>query len=92
MAKLWGARFKNKKTDPLADKFTFSIGYDYRLAKYDCIGSIAHAQMLGKCRIIPQSDAKKIVSGLQQILKLAFQMNVSGKRKYNQKEIIASLR
>lgn len=67
MAKLWGGRFKGK-SDKLADQFTFSIGYDHRLAKYDVIGSIAHAQMLGKQRIIPASDAAKIVSGLKKIL------------------------
>ena len=44
MTKLWGSRFKGK-TDNLADKFSFSIGYDYRLAKYDVIGGIAHAQI-----------------------------------------------
>ena len=67
MSKLWGARF-DKKSHPLADKFTFSICYDYRLAKYDCIGSIAHAQMLGKQKIIPTVDAAKIVAGLKKIL------------------------
>src|SRR3569623_1875745 len=67
MSKLWGARF-DKKSDKLADQFTFSISYDYRLAQYDVIGSIAHAQMLGKQRIIPQSDAAKIVAGLKKIL------------------------
>ena len=34
MSKLWGSRFK-KKTHPLVEKFTSSIGYDYKLAKYD---------------------------------------------------------
>ncbi len=67
MSKLWGARF-DKKSHPLADKFTFSISYDYRLAKYDVIGSVAHAQMLGKQGIIPKSDAAKIVTGLTKIL------------------------
>jgi len=67
MSKLWGARF-DKKSDPLADQFTFSISYDHRLAKYDVIGSIAHAQMLGKQGIIPKSDASKIVAGLKKIL------------------------
>ena len=67
MSKLWGARFDGK-TDKLADKFTFSISYDYRLAKYDVIGSIAHAQMLGRQRIIPKTDAQKIVAGLTKIL------------------------
>ncbi|MBP9854275.1 MAG: argininosuccinate lyase [Candidatus Omnitrophica bacterium] len=66
MAKFWGSRFKGK-TDQLADQFSFSIGYDYRLALYDCIGGIAHAKMLGKCKIIPKSDADKIVKGLKAI-------------------------
>jgi len=67
MAKLWGGRFKGK-SDKLADKFTFSISYDHRLAKYDVIGSIAHAQMLKKQGIIPKSDAQKIIAGLTKIL------------------------
>jgi argininosuccinate lyase len=67
MPKLWGSRFK-AGTSKLADKFTFSISYDQRLAKYDVLGSIAHAQMLGKCRIIPKPDAAKIVAGLRKIL------------------------
>ena len=67
MAKLWGARF-DKKSDPLADLFTFSIGYDHRLAKYDVLGSIAHAQMLSKQGIIPKTDAANIIAGLKKIL------------------------
>jgi argininosuccinate lyase len=67
MTKLWGARF-DKKSDPWADLFTFSISYDHYLAKYDVVGSIAHARMLGKQGIIPKRDAVKIVGGLQKIL------------------------
>ena len=67
MSKLWGARF-DKKSDPWADMFTFSISYDHRLAKYDVLGSIAHAQMLGRQRIIPKTDAAKIVTGLKKLL------------------------
>ena len=63
MSKLWGGRF-SKKSNPLADQFSFSIAYDKRLARYDVEGSIAHAEMLGKCRIIPKKDATKIVDGL----------------------------
>jgi len=80
MSKLWGARF-DRKSDPLADAFTFSISYDQRLAKYDVKGSIAHAQMLGKQGIIPKSDAAKIVAGLKKIL---LQIE-SGKFKYDPK-------
>ena len=66
MAKLWGSRF-NKGTDALADGFSFSIGYDWRLAKYDVQASIAHARMLGKCGIIPEEDAARLASGLRKI-------------------------
>lgn len=67
MTKFWGSRFE-AGTDSLADKFSFSINYDYRLAKYDCVVSIAHARMLGANKIIPAGDAKKIISGLNKIL------------------------
>jgi len=66
--KLWGSRFP-KKTSALTDRFTSSIAFDKRLAKYDVLGSIAHAKMLGKQRIIPAKDAKLIVRGLNSILK-----------------------
>lgn len=66
--KLWGTRFP-KKTTALTDKFTSSISFDKRLAKYDILGSIAHAKMLGIQRIIPLKDASLIVKGLNSILK-----------------------
>lgn len=68
MKKLWGSRFP-KKTNLLTDKFTSSIAFDKRLAKYDVLGSIAHAKMLGKQEIIPSKDAAQIVKGLNAILK-----------------------
>ncbi|MFA5411664.1 MAG: argininosuccinate lyase [Candidatus Omnitrophota bacterium] len=66
--KLWGSRFP-KKTSSLTDRFTSSISFDKRLAKYDVLGSIAHARMLGKQKIIPFKDANLIVRGLSLILK-----------------------
>ena len=58
-----------KATHPLVECFTSSIAVDHRLAKYDVIGSIAHAKMLGACRIIPRADAAAIVKGLTRILR-----------------------
>ncbi len=66
--KLWGTRFA-KKTHALTDKFTSSITFDKRLAQYDILGSIAHAKMLGKQKIISQKDSRQIVGGLNSILK-----------------------
>ena len=76
--KLWGTRF-SKKTNRLTDKFTSSIAFDQRLAKYDILGSIAHAKMLGKQKIIPAQDSQKIVKGLNALLKDV----VSGKFKFD---------
>lgn len=66
--KLWGGRF-TKAQDPEFEDFSSSIYFDYKLAKYDAQGSIAHARMLGKCGIIPKKDAAAIVKGLTAILK-----------------------
>ncbi|MBQ9697896.1 MAG: argininosuccinate lyase, partial [Acidaminococcaceae bacterium] len=68
MAKLWGGRF-SKNTNELVDAFNASINYDKRLYREDIRGSIAHANMLVKCGIIPEADGVKIMAGLQDILK-----------------------
>lgn len=68
MSKLWGSRFEGD-SDNLADQFSFSIDYDYRLGLYDCEVGIAHATMLGEENIISKKDATAIVQGLKKILK-----------------------
>ncbi len=79
MAKrLWGSRFP-KRTTALTNRFTSSISFDKRLAKFDILGSIAHAKMLGRQRIIPLKDASLIVKGLNSILKDV----VNGKFKFD---------
>ena len=64
--KLWGGRFGAATADS-AEAFTASIAVDARLYRHDIQGSIAHAKMLAKQRIIPARDAGKIVRGLQAI-------------------------
>jgi len=68
MEKLWGGRFK-KKINKEMEKFISSLSFDKKLVRYDLLGSIAHAQMLGKCKIINKEEKDKIVEGLKQILK-----------------------
>ncbi len=65
--KLWGSRFTGSLSK-LSEKFTYSISYDSKLALYDCIASIAHAEMLGAQGIIPRKDAAAIVKGLNTII------------------------
>src|SRR5207302_7837991 len=49
--------------------FISSLSFDIRLAPYDIQGSIAHARMLARCRIIPSRDARRIIRGLEAILR-----------------------
>jgi argininosuccinate lyase len=64
--KLWGGRFASRTADSV-EAFTASIAVDSRLYRHDIMGSIAHAKMLAKQRIIPARDGRKIVRGLQTI-------------------------
>jgi len=68
MKKPWSGRFK-QSTDKLMEEFSASISFDRRLYAYDIAGSIAHCQMLAKCKIISQTDSKRIIGGLKRILK-----------------------
>ena len=51
----------------MKENYTVSIHYDRRLYKYDIVGSIVHARMLGKQGIIPNSEVATIVNGLEEI-------------------------
>src|SRR5674476_1629766 len=66
--KLWGGRF-TKNTDKKVNDFNSSIAFDARLYKHDIQGSIAHAKMLGRTRIINNEDSDAIVVALKQILR-----------------------
>jgi argininosuccinate lyase len=66
--KLWGGRFK-QSTDALMETFSASISFDKRLYDCDIEGSIAHCKMLARCKIITSTESKKIIKGLQRILR-----------------------
>ncbi len=51
------------------EEFLESVSFDKRLYKYDIQGSIAHTKMLAKCKIIADSEGKKIVKALKEIEK-----------------------
>ncbi|MFA5085792.1 MAG: argininosuccinate lyase [Candidatus Omnitrophota bacterium] len=61
--KLWGGRF-TKPTDPSVEEFTKSIHYDYKLAKYDILGSIVHVEILGKAGYLKPQEVSKIQAAL----------------------------
>ena len=65
--KLWGGRFE-KATDAQANDFQSSIRFDRRMYRQDILGSMAHAEMLGRQGIIPEEDSRRIVEALGGIL------------------------
>ena len=68
MSKLWGGRFKGK-TDALVEQLGESVSFDARLAPWDIRASMAHARMLGECKILPKTEVTKILRGLKALQK-----------------------
>jgi argininosuccinate lyase len=62
----WSARF-SEPVDERVKRFTASVGFDRRLAKYDIAGSRAHARMLAARRILSRRDLAAIQRGLGRI-------------------------
>ena len=59
-------RFK-KAADKSVVRYTASLPFDWRLYPYDIAGSIAHAKMLAKQKIISPKEAEKIIKGLKSV-------------------------
>ncbi|MCD6093543.1 MAG: argininosuccinate lyase [Candidatus Omnitrophica bacterium] len=78
--KMWGGRFK-KKTDSDVERFTKSIDYDYKLAKYDVYGSLLHVFVLNACGFLTKEEEKSMSNALRKI----YNDIVSGKFKYNKR-------
>ena len=63
---VWSSRFKNP-TSKIFEKIGASIDVDKRLFEEDIFGSIVHAKMLAKQKIIDKKIGFKIVKGLEKI-------------------------
>ena len=66
-AKAWGGRFA-QPPDRRLEAFNASVAFDVRLVREDIRGSIAHARMLGKQKIISAEDAATLERGLWHVL------------------------
>ena len=64
----WSDRF-SEPTSEIVKRYTASVNFDQRLAVYDIAGSLAHAEMLKKQKIISSKDFSSIKKGLNQIKK-----------------------
>jgi argininosuccinate lyase len=64
--KSWQSRIA-EPADAVAQKFVESISYDRRIYKQDIAGSVAHATMLAKVKLITDAERDAIVEGLRSI-------------------------
>ena len=64
--KAWSGRF-SEAVDDLVKRYTASVSFDQRLGLVDIAGSLAHARMLARQRIISAADLADIERGLKQV-------------------------
>ena len=62
----WSARFSEPVAD-LVKRYTASVDFDKRLARFDIEGSLAHADMLHAVGLLSATDLQSIQGGMQQI-------------------------
>lgn len=67
MAKMWAGRF-SKELNKNVNDFNSSISFDHEMFESDIEGSIVHAMMLAKQKIITDEDASLICKSLTEIL------------------------
>ncbi len=65
--KTWSGRF-NEPVSELVKKYTGSIDFDKRLAKWDIDGSLAHAEMLKRVGVLSEQDLAAIQQGMAEII------------------------
>ncbi len=63
---MWKGRFSADTADEVL-RFTQSLDLDWRLAKCDIIGSIAHARMLGHTGLLEEKESQELETGLRQV-------------------------
>jgi len=63
---MWKGRFQ-QETAPAVQRFTESISFDWRLYKFDVLGSIAHASALEKAGLVTSEELHQIEAGLKAI-------------------------
>jgi argininosuccinate lyase len=64
--KAWGGRFTGD-TEPLMERFSASIQFDWRLYRQDIDGSVAYAEMLQRIDVLDEGELATIVNGLRQV-------------------------
>ncbi|MCU0870468.1 MAG: argininosuccinate lyase, partial [Burkholderiales bacterium] len=66
-ATAWSGRF-SEPVDARVQRYTASVGFDRRLARFDIAGSIAHARMLAATGVLSAADLADIERGMDRIV------------------------
>jgi len=75
--KMWGGHFESGPSE-IMQQINQSISFDQKLYEQDISGSVAHAYMLTKKKILTKAEGKKIITGLKQVKREI----ISGKLKF----------
>jgi argininosuccinate lyase len=65
---LWGSRFEGGPSDALA-ALSRSVHFDWRLAKYDIAGSLAHTKALFQAGYLTTAELESLTRSLEELLK-----------------------
>ncbi len=65
---LWGSRFEGGPSEALA-ALSRSVHFDWRLAKYDILGSLAHIKALFQAGYLTTAELDSLTRSLQELLK-----------------------
>jgi argininosuccinate lyase len=60
---MWKGRFR-QETAPALQRFSESVSFDWRLYRFDILGSIAHAKALERAGILTREELSQIETGL----------------------------
>ncbi|MGN6598334.1 MAG: argininosuccinate lyase, partial [Actinomycetes bacterium] len=64
--RLWGGRFGGGPDEVLA-RLSLSVHFDWRLARFDLLGSRAHARVLHRAGLLSDDELEQMLAALDQL-------------------------
>lgn len=64
---LWGARFSSSPAEAVFN-LSRSVDFDWRLAPYDLVSSLAHLRALGRAGVVTEEISKQLEEGIRSLL------------------------
>jgi argininosuccinate lyase len=64
--RLWGGRFESGPAEALA-RLSVSVQFDWRLAQYDLLASMAHTRVLHKAGLLTDTELARMLAALEEL-------------------------